>query len=285
VTTSARALVAALLLLVALPVCAQEETDPWQAYEKQVEQELCLTLAESFPQLPAQLEKEWYAEEEQPALRAALLDLLEKAQALTGGQRGAALLAADRLAGKLWTHEREAPDWKQLQQDLGRYGLTFAWSELAGAYEYQHDLLWWLWRTAPASVWGRHAFALLLAKGWDTSGTCQEGTDQFRRVIEQGEAFLAGHPHGWPALQTTLALAQAYETWWSLSRAPANDDYAYAPNYQEGADAAREKAVAYYQQVVRLAPNSPAAAYARLRLPPLQAEQDTPQRRYFCIYD
>lgn len=283
--TPARALAAVLLLLFVLPVGAQEETDPWRAYEKEVEWELSQSLAASFPELPAQLEKEWYPEEDQPALRAALLTLLERAQALTGGQRGAALLAADRLAGKLWAREREAPAWKQLEQDLGRYGLTFRWSELAGDYEYQHDLLWWLWRTAPGSAWGQHAFALLLEKGWDTSGTCQEGAGQFRRVIEQGEAFLAGHPHGWPELQTKLALAQAYETWWSLSRAPENDDYAYAPDYQEGAAAAREKTIAYYEQVVRLAPTSPAAAYARERLPPLQTEQDPEQRRYFCIYD
>jgi len=95
---------------------------------------------------------------------------------------------------------------------------------------------------------------LLAWMGWDGSGICEAGSDQFREVIAQGEKFLADHPSSPHRLDVTLAMGTAYETWWSLSRAKAGDDYVEA-------------------------------AYARRRLLSLKLGIDTAQRAFYCIYD
>ncbi len=82
-----------------------------------------------------------------------------------------------------------------------------------------------------------------------------------------------------------LASAQAYETWWSLSRATPKDDYVQPEKYREGAEAARKRAIGIYEQVATSAPQSLESAYARRQLPRLKLGLDTAQRRYFCIYD
>ncbi|MFB3095516.1 MAG: hypothetical protein ACE10O_06645, partial [Candidatus Acidiferrales bacterium] len=57
------------------------------------------------------------------------------------------------------------------------------------------------------------------------------------------------------------------------------------PAYQQGADEARAKAVAYYTQVVQAAPKSEQAAYAQHRLSRLKLSLDTNQRRFYCVYN
>jgi hypothetical protein len=90
-----------------------------------------------------------------------------------------------------------------------------------------------------------------------------------------------------------LAVAQAYETWWSLSQAPGpGEDLTEAEEaepdanpqqYQEGAEAARQQAIAGYEQLLQTAPQSDYAAYARRVLPRLKLGIDTGQRRFYCV--
>ena len=94
-----------------------------------------------------------------------------------------------------------------------------------------------------------------------------------------------------------LAVAQAYETWWSLSKAPKSEDYvnefgeelgeAYSDGdpakYQDGAEAARQRAIAFYEQLLQTVPQSDHAAYASRMLPRLKLGFDTGQRRSYCI--
>lgn len=120
-------------------------------------------------------------------------------------------------------------------------------------------------------------------KGWDTSVTCANGSDKFRAVIEQGEKFLAERPESAVRFAVLFATAQAYETWWSLSRS--EGDYAVADNYQEGAESARRKAIAYYEQIMAHSPETVEAAYSRRTLPRLKLSIYTNERRFFCIYD
>ncbi len=56
-----------------------------------------------------------------------------------------------------------------------------------------------------------------------------------------------------------------------------------AANARE-AEAARERAIRYYREVVRLDPDTPQAADALRRLPRLELGLDTGQRRFFCFY-
>src|SRR5579863_1970940 len=68
----------------------------------------------------------------------------------------------------------------------------------------------------------------------------------------------------------SLAVGQAYETWWSLSRAGPNNDYVQPENYRTGAETARQNAIRIYEQVTSLAPASLEAAYAKRELPCLK---------------
>ncbi len=112
-------------------------------------------------------------------------------------------------------------------------------------------------------------------------------------VIRHGEEFVAERADSQHRLDVMFAVAQAYETWWSLSQAsqcePGQthgcDIYVNSTKYQQGSAYARDKAIAYYEEVLRVAPASILAAYVRLRLPRLKLGIDTNQRRFFCIYD
>jgi hypothetical protein len=103
-------------------------------------------------------------------------------------------------------------------------------------------------------------------------------------VIPKATEFLdrrQGSPY---RLDVRFALAQAYETWWSLSKA-APDAYVDPPLYAEGAEQARKSATDLYEEIASKAPESPLASYARRRLPRLKLRLDTQQRTFFCIYD
>ena len=255
-----------------------------RTHRQKLDRQLGEQLQDAFPALPALLGRDRY-EENHAELRTHLLDLLERVQTSPKELQPALLLAADRLAGRLWNGDHDSPEWAEQRERLASYGLSYEWAPLGARWIYTHDLLWRLWQKHSGSAWGEQAFVLLLNRGWDPSPFCAGGSDQFRVVIEQGEKFLAAHPESSRRFDVLFAVAQAYETWFSLSRASEHGEYVESSRYQEGAEAAREKAVADYEQMLRLAPESDEAAYARRRLPRLKLGIDTNQRRFFCIYD
>jgi hypothetical protein len=123
---------------------------------------------------------------------------------------------------------------------------------------------------------------------------CNAGAEQFRAVIQQGLPFMEQHPKSAYQLDVQLAVAQAYETWWSISLPPIPGQAITAEEdseplvyqrYQEGAEEARQKAIAYYERLLQTAPQSDHAAYARRVLPRLKLGIDTGQRRYYCIFE
>jgi hypothetical protein len=109
-------------------------------------------------------------------------------------------------------------------------------------------------------------------------------------VIERGEKFLAEHPATDFRKEVTYVLAVANESWWSIAHAAADDPWVSAPPYPRRvenagqSEAARLRAIHYYQEVIRLAPDSPEAASALRRIPRLELKLDTGQRRFFCSY-
>ena len=173
------------------------------------------------------------------------------------------------------------------------YGLSYEPVHLAGAWVYRNDLLWHIWEEYGETEWGEQAFVLLLNRGWDRTLACGSGSDRFREVIKQGEMFLAQRPQSRHRLPIVFALAQAYETWFSLSQAleckgpydhtPRCDPYVKTAKYQEGSNTAAQNAAEYYREVMQLAPGSDLAAYARRRLPRLELRIDTNQRRFYCV--
>jgi hypothetical protein len=224
-----------------------------------------------------------------PEVYETLLGLLQAAENASRLGQPPLLLAADLLArplGAVPLPERDPPQWNQQRSALAGYGLSYLWNELGASWVYQHELLRRVWNDHPSTVWGEWAFLQLTESGWDTSGYCAEGSDLFREVISQAEQFLKDHPQTPHRVEVLLALAEAYETWWSLSRAsPEKEIYADPSQYQDGAETARDQAIAYYEQVLRQAPADAAAAAARRQLPRLRLGIDTNQRRFFCVYD
>jgi len=210
---------------------------------------------------------------------------LLKASEARDARRPALLLAADQLAGYFGSEDDRAPEWEARRRALGAYGLTWEWSQLGASWVYGRDLLWRIWKEYPASPWGERAAVRLLDLGWDTSVGCRRGSDQFREVIREGEAFLTRRPASPARADVAFMVAQAYETWWSLSQASPEDGYASPARYQAGVATARQKAIALYNEVLSRAPASAEAAYARRVLPRLALGFATNQRRFFCVYD
>jgi hypothetical protein len=215
----------------------------------------------------------------------AVTALLAAANTATADRLGPLLLAADRLASRVAMSERESDIGRRQRDQLAAYGLSFEWDELGRTWVYAHDLLSRLWTTTPRTSWGDEAFLALLSRGWDTHVACRDGSDRFRTVISNSEALLRANRETPLRTQVLLLLAQAYETWLSLSLASARDEYVDRRNYQSGAQQARQRAIANYDEVLRRDGRSDQADTARLALPRLRLGIDTGQRRFFCVYD
>ena len=224
-------------------------------------------------------------EKRRPLQRQTLEQLLAAVPAASFHRKPELLLAADRIASLIPEAQTGDPASNHRTQTIAGFQLSYLYSPLAAIWPYQHDLLERVWRDYAKTEWGDLAFLLYERMGWDPGGTCAQGSDQFRAVITHGEKFLADHPSGPQHLEVLLAVGTAFETWWSLSRARANDDYVQPEKYRPAAHAARIRAIHIYAQVAGEAPQSPEAAYARRQLPRLKLALDTAQRRFYCIYD
>jgi len=249
-----------------------------------LDQRLIQDLGAAFPSLRALLGED--SDESRRAMRHETLQaLLTAASTATGDRKTELLLAADRVAALIPEGQVGDPAERQRSETMAGFRLHYAYSPLGGGWNYQHDLLRQVWREYPNTAWGGEAFLLLEWMGWDSSGACDAGSDQFRTVIANGEKFLADHLKSPHRLDVTLALGMAYENWWSLSLARPGDDYVEAAKYRDGAEAARQKAIGIYEQIAKMAPDRPEAAYSRRRLPRLKLGIDTAQRAFYCIYD
>jgi hypothetical protein len=215
-----------------------------------------------------------------PDLEPALFAALDALDAAPPDRQPALMLAADTLAGRI---VYVLPPRSKESQRLVR-GLRFVRIPYDLAMVYAGDLGWRLWNEFPDSEWGELSFLRLLQSGW-RRGSCHDGPDLFRDVIEQGEAFLEARPRSRVRIPVALTLAQAYETWWSLSRARDGDNYVAAGDYAKAADGARRLAIEHYRGVIEAVPNGPEAAYARRRLPRLELAVATHQRAFYCIND
>ncbi len=216
-------------------------------------------------------------------------------------RRALCLLAADQVVNKLsqWliesspNGERESGEADGVRRLLARYGVKLGGMTHYGGLDYRHQFLWRVWRESPETEAGELAFLALQGSGWSTgSGEegCPKNPDLFREVIDRAEAFLAGHPRTGFRKQMLYTLAVANESWWSIAHAPANDEFVNAPPYPrraanaQQAGHARDEAIRYYREVVRMFPDTPEAASALRRLPRLELGLDTGQRRFYCSY-
>jgi hypothetical protein len=244
-------------------------------------------LSPAFSELQTVLNDGEYPSSE-PRYQRMVLQLLEAAKNVPADRRPVILFAADLVAQKIWCPIENKAECEQLRLDLARYQLTLTRAELGGVFVYPQDLLWRIWKDYPETEWGERAFVLLLDRGWDTSGICEKGEDQTREVIRQGESFVQQRPSSPYRGVVTMLVAEAYASRWSLSNEPAGSDmsaYVDRNQFQEGAEAARIKAIGYFEEVVQLAPGTSFSRYALEVLPPLRDRQILDNYRFYCVYD
>ena len=133
------------------------------------------------------------------------------------------------------------------------------------------------------TVGGRAIRLINLDDGSDPSAATQNA----RKLVQQDHVDIMIGTSSAPGTNAMLAVAN--ESWWSIAHAPPDDQIVTGSPYPRraenarGGDAARQRAIDYYREVVRLAPASPEAAAAQRRLPRLGLGLDTGQRRFFCF--
>jgi hypothetical protein len=254
-----------------------------------IDQKLIAKLGADYPGISEILNSD-YARNDPKIVRQLLDNLLEKASSASPEKKPPLLLASDAIAERLALPSivPANPELQHQLDTLAAQGLTFTWAELEGGWSYHNNLLWRLWREYPTSEEGEDAFVLLLGQGWDKGSCCNSHADSFHTVIERGEEFLSNRLHAAHRQGVLFLVAQAYETWWSLSLVPERDREEGDPPpaaYRAGSAAAREKAIAYYSEIVTTAVNSVEANYSRKSLDLLKGNEDTHQRRFYCYCD
>src|SRR6266568_7342550 len=275
---------------------ANEQTDtrpdreisihPLDQFRDDLRKALSQELAPTYPQLP-DLNRETGNDLDQD-YRDSVFRFLDAAEKRPEAEQPAMLLAADFMLQALWCPSEQGVRCDQLRNQFAEHQLTLANSQLGGGWYYQHDLLWRVWQRFGSTKWGEQAFILLLDLGWDTSGMCAKGSDQFREVIRQGESFLQQHPNSEYRPFVVHLVGQAYASWWTLSNDPtaAMVDYVDPKPYKEGAKQARPKAIGYFEQILQLSPGTLLGEYARQMLPTLRERLLTVDGyRFFCVYD
>jgi hypothetical protein len=229
---------------------------------------------------------------------AALLRLLRDAGEGEPAHRAAVLVAADDLAvrlGSLLVRRSigsgaeilaEAPAAETLREQLAPYGVKYTGiGHYSGDLEYDRSLLSRAWAEFPETPWGQRAFLMLQRLSCSLPQFGCEGLDCFRAVIKQGEQFLSDFPETPFRHEQTYFLAIAYETWWGLSQAAEDDPTAEGAlvESEESADRARRQAISLYEELWRIAPESPEARLGQLRLPRLKLGLGSGERTFFCF--
>ena len=160
--------------------------------------------------------------------------------------------------------------------------LTFRWDEIGRTEEYQHDLLKTVVLAQYGTKWGADALSRLLLPGCSGPLSADTWNPYFKTVLNILEA---PHWHNIEDVRLKRILAEAYETWWSLSKAAATepvmaDSGLTADNFRDGAEQARIRAIAAYRRVLQLEPSDHNAAE---HLRNLIAGKDTQQRNWYCF--
>jgi tetratricopeptide (TPR) repeat protein len=195
---------------------------------------------------------------------------------LSAERRAAALFAADgvvpdRLDGED-SHGSEA---------YGNVGVKFVHSDLAGSYNYTHELLEEALRLDPKGPIGVLATMEMLDRGFDLTGMCGGG---FEDVIKTGVPFLDRLASPRSRAHLMFQLGDAHADIVALA-AGEGGDYVDTADFKAHAPSARRKAIAYYRQGLALNPSSPEARAAWLEAWRLLAGMPPSRTHFFCVYD
>ncbi len=185
---------------------------------------------------------------------------LAKADGLPDPRRAAALFAADQILQDVQRASSisDPSDGKAARDALSLIGAEFGPEPMGSPRViYKNSWLWEAYRLDPAGPAGEMAFLDLMNRGFDTSQTCAEGGDSFRRVIERGEEYLR-RPHDPKVRQTVeLMVAEAYLDIMAMAAGAASTFGEDPAPYREQTPEARLMAVRHFRAGLMNAADSP----------------------------
>ena len=167
---------------------------------------------------------------------------------------------------------------------LRALGASFTYSELSGSWVYGRSWLADARAVDRDSPLGQRILLQQMAGAFDFSGTCRLGPEGFRRVIDNGERYLARVSQSPISGAMRFYVAEAYRDIVALAQGAA-DIYADSSAYSAEAADARQRALAHYRAAIAADPASPTARAAWRRAWWLTAQLPVRGTRFYCIYD
>ena len=222
---------------------------------------------------------------EPAALSGALGRWLGAAAALPPPRRAAALFVADQVLARAGCAYVlcGARDGARLAP-LRALGAQFTYSELGAAWVYTRTWLSQARVLDRDSPVGQAVLLIQLDQGFDFSGTCAAGAEGFRRVIDNGERYLARVPLSPIAAEVHFLVGEAYRDVVALAHG-AGLEYADSSAYTAAEPEARRRALEHYRAAIAGAPDRQVARAAWRRAWWLLAGLPPRSVRYLCIYD
>jgi hypothetical protein len=166
---------------------------------------------------------------------------------------------------------------------LERVGAQFNYSKRAGSWYYAMTFAQRARELDPDGRAGGLAYLAMAERGFDTSSTCEQGPEQFRRVISQAAPLLRGKPAADIALRVHLLVGDAYAAVVALADAPQNEFFAPAKYAPEEARA-RENAIVQYRAALALDPRGALGAAAWDKAWRLLVGLAPMSIRFYCVY-
>ena len=200
-------------------------------------------------------------------------------------RRAAALYVADQVLDRAMCRyrlcEQEA---EPALAPLKALGARFSWAELDGTEVYHHTWLTEARALSRDTPLGERILIAQLLSGFDFSGTCAGGAEGFRRVIENGERYLARLPQSPIAADVHYLVGDAYRDVVALAHG-AGGELSDSSRYKAEAPEAARKALSHYVAAMQAGADDPAARAAWSRTWWLRAGLVPRDVRYFCVYD
>lgn len=196
-------------------------------------------------------------------------------------RRAAALLATDIVVNGFFTTIGADSAHARARAARSAIGLTYDEDPLDGGYRFLRPGLWEAYRLDPGGPAGRAAFVTLLGEGWTTKSRCSDGADEYRRVIDQGEAALA---HGATDAPIHYYVGIAHHDIVSLARGGMYDDYSHPSDFAPLAPAARVRAIEHLRAYLAQPGDRRMRRHAWRMAMTLTLGRSM-DARYFCVYD
>jgi hypothetical protein len=214
---------------------------------------------------------------------ASLRDWLGAAKSGSPGQQAMALVAADGVLDFL--NRRGVPAEEASRAAMKSLGVEYVHSELAGADLYAHGLLKQARAMVPAGYSSDQVLLAEMEHGFDETGMCSAGEEEFSQVIRQGESLLAGaRALPTPTLSSLhFMVGDAYAT--IVWLAGADNGYHDPKKYQPMEASAHAKALQHYRAGLSLEHGTPRALKAWKEAWRLAVGLPPTSGRYFCVYD